>query len=178
MVMLRFPVSVVPLLRFPRKDHSRGHMGAPRLGSKVHLVCVPRPLSFATSFFDHAAHQTSTDAPGDLAQRFYQTCHRIFQICRQHVGCESFRSCYLMSNVHAACRILFQRSVYPEDDFHMVKKYGQTVLVTQDLALENYLEKCVLAHAQFGAATYNDQGFSHKCRVSAHIPRNETRRGE
>ena len=25
----------------------------------------------------------------------------------------------------------------------MVKKYGQTVLVTQDLALENYLEKCV-----------------------------------
>ena len=40
-------------------------------------------------------------------------------------------------------RILFQRGVYPADDFHMVKKYGQTVLVTQDLALENYLEKCV-----------------------------------
>lgn len=40
-------------------------------------------------------------------------------------------------------RILFQRGVYPADDFHMVKKYGQTVLVTQDLALENYLEKYV-----------------------------------
>lgn len=40
--------------------------------------------------------------------------------------------------------ILFQRGVYPADDFHMVKKYGQTVLVTQDLALENYLEKLVL----------------------------------
>lgn len=38
-------------------------------------------------------------------------------------------------------RILFQREVYPSDDFHMVKKYGQTVLVTQDLALENYLER-------------------------------------
>src|ERR1700692_4578797 len=38
-------------------------------------------------------------------------------------------------------RILFQRGVYPSDDFHMVKKYGQTVLVTQDLALENYLER-------------------------------------
>ena len=37
--------------------------------------------------------------------------------------------------------ILFQRGVYPADDFQMVKKYGQTVLVTQDLALENYLEK-------------------------------------
>lgn len=24
----------------------------------------------------------------------------------------------------------------------MVKKYGQTVLVTQDLALENYLDRC------------------------------------
>ena len=42
-----------------------------------------------------------------------------------------------------AYRILFQRGVYPADDFHMVKKYGQTVLVTQDLALENYLEKYV-----------------------------------
>jgi len=37
--------------------------------------------------------------------------------------------------------ILFQRGVYPSDDFHMVKKYGQTVLVTQDLALENYLNR-------------------------------------
>ncbi|KAF8587313.1 DNA-binding protein [Ramaria rubella] len=37
--------------------------------------------------------------------------------------------------------ILFQRGVYPSDDFHMVKKYGQTVLVTQDLALENYLDR-------------------------------------
>ena len=44
------------------------------------------------------------------------------------------------SHVHS---ILFQRGVYPADDFHMVKKYGQTVLVTQDLALENYLDKCV-----------------------------------
>jgi len=26
----------------------------------------------------------------------------------------------------------------------MVKKYGQTVLITQDLALENYLEKYLL----------------------------------
>jgi hypothetical protein len=25
----------------------------------------------------------------------------------------------------------------------MVKKYGQTVLVTQDLALENYLDRCI-----------------------------------
>ncbi|GBE78028.1 Mitotic spindle checkpoint component mad2 [Sparassis crispa] len=41
----------------------------------------------------------------------------------------------------SANTILFQRGVYPADDFHMVKKYGQTVLVTQDLALENYLEK-------------------------------------
>ncbi|KAH9858085.1 mitotic spindle checkpoint protein MAD2 [Lenzites betulinus] len=42
---------------------------------------------------------------------------------------------------YAANTVLFQRGVYPADDFHMVKKYGQTVLVTQDLALENYLDK-------------------------------------
>ncbi|EPQ60587.1 spindle assembly checkpoint protein [Gloeophyllum trabeum ATCC 11539] len=42
---------------------------------------------------------------------------------------------------YAVNTILFQRGVYPSDDFHMVKKYGQTVLITQDLALENYLDK-------------------------------------
>ena len=44
--------------------------------------------------------------------------------------------------------ILFQRGVYPADDFHMIKKYGQTVLVTQDLALENYLEKWVTHNSE------------------------------
>ncbi|KAH8120270.1 spindle assembly checkpoint protein [Phellopilus nigrolimitatus] len=37
--------------------------------------------------------------------------------------------------------ILYQRGVYPADDFHLVKKYGQVVMLTQDLALENYLDK-------------------------------------
>ncbi|TDL28526.1 spindle assembly checkpoint protein [Rickenella mellea] len=37
--------------------------------------------------------------------------------------------------------ILYQRGVYPADDFHLVKKYGQVVMLTQDLALENYLNK-------------------------------------
>ncbi|KAL1748475.1 DNA-binding protein [Schizophyllum fasciatum] len=47
---------------------------------------------------------------------------------------------------YAVNTILFQREVYPSDDFQMVKKYGQTLLVTQDLALENYLERrCVLS---------------------------------
>jgi mitotic spindle assembly checkpoint protein MAD2 len=53
----------------------------------------------------------------------------------------------MLTHVLCSPRILFQREVYPSDDFHMVKKYGQTVLVTQDLALENYLERwvcCVL----------------------------------
>ncbi|THV07708.1 spindle assembly checkpoint protein [Dendrothele bispora CBS 962.96] len=42
---------------------------------------------------------------------------------------------------YAVNTILFQREVYPSDDFHMVKKYGQTLLVSQDPALEDYLEK-------------------------------------
>ncbi|KLO13976.1 spindle assembly checkpoint protein [Schizopora paradoxa] len=37
--------------------------------------------------------------------------------------------------------ILYQRGVYPADDFHLVKKYGQTVMLTQDLAVQNYLDK-------------------------------------
>ena len=40
-------------------------------------------------------------------------------------------------------RILYQRGVYPSDDFHLVKKYGQVVMLTQDQALEIYLDKYV-----------------------------------
>lgn len=52
-------------------------------------------------------------------------------------------SCALVTEFFkfAANMILFQRGVYPADDFHMVKKFGQPVLVTQDLALESYLDK-------------------------------------
>jgi len=37
--------------------------------------------------------------------------------------------------------ILYQRGVYPADDFHLVKKYGQTVMLTENAALVNYLDK-------------------------------------
>lgn len=40
-----------------------------------------------------------------------------------------------------SCSILYQRGVYPADDFHLVKKYGQTVMLTEDAALVNYLDK-------------------------------------
>ena len=51
----------------------------------------------------------------------------------------------LAANVNALITfsILYQRGVYPADDFHLVKKYGQVVMLTQDLAVENYLDKCV-----------------------------------
>jgi hypothetical protein len=44
----------------------------------------------------------------------------------------------LVLNYHS---ILYQRGVYPADDFHLVKKYGQTVMLTEDAALVNYLDK-------------------------------------
>jgi mitotic spindle assembly checkpoint protein MAD2 len=42
---------------------------------------------------------------------------------------------------HNIRSILYQRGVYPADDFHLVKKYGQTVMLTEDAALVNYLDK-------------------------------------
>ena len=42
---------------------------------------------------------------------------------------------------YAVNAILFQRGAFPADDFHIIKKYGQTVIITQDLALESYLEQ-------------------------------------
>lgn len=37
--------------------------------------------------------------------------------------------------------ILYQRGVYPDDDFNLVKKYGQVVMLTQNPDLEKYLDK-------------------------------------
>lgn len=37
--------------------------------------------------------------------------------------------------------ILFQRNIYPPEDFKMVKKYGLNMLVTTDDGLQNYLKK-------------------------------------
>ncbi|KAG8935454.1 Mitotic spindle checkpoint component mad2 [Tulasnella sp. 417] len=45
--------------------------------------------------------------------------------------------------------ILYHRNVYPTDDFQMVKKYGQVVLLTQDLGLEKYIETVLSQRALF-----------------------------
>ncbi|CAG8571383.1 2405_t:CDS:2 [Funneliformis mosseae] len=37
--------------------------------------------------------------------------------------------------------ILFQRAVYPPEDFKMVKKYGLNILITIDDSLKSYLKK-------------------------------------
>jgi hypothetical protein len=37
--------------------------------------------------------------------------------------------------------ILYQRGIYPEEDFMMVKKYGLNMLVTTDDGLQTYLKK-------------------------------------
>ena len=83
------------------------------------------------------------DASSHHSQGLNKTRYRILQVRRQHVRLVQFsrRRCTIHS---PASRILFQRGVYPSDDFQMVKKYGQTVLITQDAALEAYLDKFVL----------------------------------
>jgi hypothetical protein len=110
--------------------------------------------AFSTSFtFIHGTTSTNQDAsetkaethPGASSynsQGLDETRHRILQVLRQHVC--------LFQPIHrqratqfVASRILFQRGVYPSDDFQMVKKYGQTVLITQDAALEAYLDRFV-----------------------------------
>jgi mitotic spindle assembly checkpoint protein MAD2 len=70
---------------------------------------------------------------------------------------------YVSSNSPTSCaaqslasRILFQRGVYPSDDFQMVKKYGQTVLITQDAALEAYLDKFVFTRSASPSVFIND----------------------
>lgn len=44
-------------------------------------------------------------------------------------------------NVLLLPRILYQRNIYPAEDFKMVKKYGLNMLVSTDDSLQSYLRK-------------------------------------
>ena len=90
-----------------------------------------------------ATNKAGNRSPVHHSQRLHRTRYRILQVCCKYVRIHNDRNS-LSGQTHFY-RILFQRGVYPADDFHMVKKYGQTVLITQDLALENYLEKYLLS---------------------------------
>ena len=37
------------------------------------------------------------------------------------------------------CSILYNRAVYPEESFTKVKKYGLTMLLTQDEGVKNFI---------------------------------------
>jgi hypothetical protein len=111
----------------------------------------PRPRGLSDSnhtrtrlWRPHASHKAiHRYPPVNHPQGLHKPRHRILQVCSKHVG-NVRRSPLPKMKSSPLRRILFQRGVYPADDFHMVKKYGQTVLITQDLALENYLEKYLL----------------------------------
>jgi hypothetical protein len=105
------------------------------------MVCVQRTTTCSSSL--DATNKASKRSPVHHSQRLHRTSHRILQVCCKYVCIYNNRN--PLSGRSDFYRILFQRGVYPADDFHMVKKYGQTVLITQDLALENYLEKYLLS---------------------------------
>ena len=105
------------------------------------MVSVQRTTTCNNSL--DATNKASKRSPVHHPQRLNRTRHRILQVCCKYVCIYNNRNS--LSGQRSFYRILFQRGVYPADDFHMVKKYGQTVLITQDLALENYLEKYLLS---------------------------------
>lgn len=39
--------------------------------------------------------------------------------------------------------LLYQRGIYPNEDFRQIKKYGLPMLVTTDSGLEKYLNDCL-----------------------------------
>ena len=41
----------------------------------------------------------------------------------------------------AACSVLYQRGIYPPEDFKVVKKYGLNVLVTTDDEVKSYIKR-------------------------------------
>jgi hypothetical protein len=103
---------------------------------KTTSVVMPATRSGAKSKTKKVPTRQSINLKGStkLVTEFFKYAVNTFVLRTQVASRKQNAHLFLFS-------ILFQRSVYPEDDFHMVKKYGQTVLVTQDLALESYLDK-------------------------------------
>jgi len=142
--------------------HNRTRLVYPQAGREMRnptrdrrVFNAPFPFTYATNTnnllrsitIQHAASseakaEARPDPSGHHPQGFDKTRYRVLQVRRQYVCLIHFihQRCVTQS---LASRILFQRGVYPSDDFQMVKKYGQTVLITQDAALEAYLDKYV-----------------------------------
>ena len=47
----------------------------------------------------------------------------------------------VLSNYGDVTSVLYQRGIYPPEDFKVVKKYGLNVLVTTDDEVKNYIKR-------------------------------------
>lgn len=62
---------------------------------------------------------------------------------RAHISIEGSTAIVSEFFSYSVNSILFQRGLYPPEDFKMVKKYGLNMLVTNDDGLKSYLEGIV-----------------------------------
>ena len=111
----------------------------------THATCTSHSSRAVTTKYAVGSETKAEDRPDTSShhsQGLDKTRYRILQIRCQYV-CHTQSNRWRRATHSLAPRVLFQRGVYPSDDFQMVKKYGQTVLITQDAALEAYLDKFV-----------------------------------
>lgn len=47
---------------------------------------------------------------------------------------------YWLTSLRLTTSILYQRGIYPPEDFKMVKKYGLTLFTSADESLESYIQ--------------------------------------
>jgi len=71
--------------------------------------------------------------------------HSFFHLNYPHfflflIHLSSYSSCSPLSIGYSINSILYQRGIYPPDEFKVVKKYGLNMLVTTNVTLDNYIK--------------------------------------
>lgn len=99
------------------------------------------------------------------------SCARL--IC---LPCNASTNLVAMSRSHPPNSILYQRGLYPPEDFKMVKKYGLNMLVSNDDSLVAYLRKIMTQLNSGSAATQGLARLKAQTPLSCSCP--PTRRGE
>lgn len=86
--------------------------------SNSNAISIKGSTKIVTEFFEFSVNTYALAARNGLAGEAFHSC---------------LKSIYLS--------ILYQRNIYPAEDFKMVKKYGLNMLVSTDDSLQTYLRK-------------------------------------
>ncbi|CAL5031345.1 unnamed protein product [Urochloa decumbens] len=111
---------------------------ASRTASKD-IITLRGSAAIVSEFFGYAANRYGTVPGGRANGTASAPSHRGIRSPRKGLGGFLIDRLIRLRLFLVGCSILYNRAVYPEESFTKVKKYGLTMLLTQDEGVKNFI---------------------------------------